>query len=180
MEVPTRIETDRLILRKPEAGDWHALNEAINETFDELRKWMGWAQTTSTMENAENSVMNAISRWECGEEFRIFMIEKSTGKFIGSTGFIRRDLSVPKYEIGYWCRKTMSGNGFVTEAVSALTDMALNTLGARRVEIKCDRDNAKSAAVAERLGYTFEGMHVNDAVKVDGSGLRSTKVYART
>lgn len=178
-EVPVITETERLILRRPDVGDWHALNEAINESFDDLRKWMGWAQEKSTMVSAEASVMNAIRRWDAGEEFRIFMIEKSTGKFVGSTGFIRRDLSVPKYEIGYWCRKGMTGNGFVTEAVSALTDMAVS-LGARRVEIKCDIDNHKSAAVAERLGYTFEGVHVNDSVKADGSGLRSTKVYART
>ena len=42
--------------------------------------------------------------------------------------------------------------GYMAAAVRLLTDYALNTLGAKRVVIRCDERNTRSANVARRLG----------------------------
>jgi RimJ/RimL family protein N-acetyltransferase len=46
------------------------------------------------------------------------------------------------------------------------------------VEIRCDPNNVKSRAVAERLNYTLEGILRNDDRGVDGS-LRDTCMFAK-
>lgn len=173
------IETSRLWLRMPEEIDAFQVNEAVNETFEDLKPFMGWAQERPSLEVTHEQIIQARMRWETKQEYRIYMIEKETGKFVGSTGFIRFDERVPSYEIGYWCRKSMQSKGYVWEAVKALTIYAFDVLKANRVEIKCDRDNDKSRLLADRLGFKLEGCHINDAVKADGSGLRSTMVFAR-
>jgi RimJ/RimL family protein N-acetyltransferase len=81
--------------------------------------------------------------------------------------------------IGYWCRTACVGQGYVTEAVRVLAALAFDTLGAQRVEIRCDVRNARSRAVAERAGFAQEGVQRNEGRTPLGE-LRDTVVYALT
>ena len=85
---------------------------------------------------------------------------------------------MPRFEIGYWRRTGHAGKGFITEAVSAISRMAFDTLAAQRVEIRMDERNATSWKVSERAGFTLEAVLRNDARDVAG-GVRNTRVYAR-
>jgi len=85
---------------------------------------------------------------------------------------------VPRFEIGYWRRAGEEGQGWITEAVSTLARFAFDDLGARRVEIRMSSDNHKSRAVAERCGFTLEGVLRQEALDVRGRP-RDTAVYAR-
>ncbi|MBN2304508.1 MAG: GNAT family N-acetyltransferase, partial [Anaerolineae bacterium] len=99
------------------------------------------------------------------------------GAVVGGSGLHRIDWSVPRMEIGYWARTSMSGHGYITEAVLGITAFAFETLGAQRIEIRCDARNIRSAAVAERAGYTREACLRHSDRGVDGS-LRDTLIYA--
>jgi RimJ/RimL family protein N-acetyltransferase len=84
---------------------------------------------------------------------------------------------VPKFEIGYWCRKGFTGRGYITEAVRGLTVFAFEILKANRVEIRCDQRNVRSRKVAERLGFKLEGILRNERVAVDRR-LENICIYA--
>ena len=88
---------------------------------------------------------------------------------MGIAGLQDIDWGVPKFEIGYWCRTGHTGHGYITEAVKAITSLAIDTLGARRVEIRCDPSNLKSARVAERAGFTLEATLHNNELGTDGT-----------
>ncbi|HWF58347.1 MAG TPA: GNAT family protein, partial [Candidatus Dormibacteraeota bacterium] len=49
------------------------------------------------------------------------------------------------------------GRGLVTRSVAALVDLAFGPLGLHRVELRAATRNARSRAVAERLGLVHEG-----------------------
>lgn len=66
----------------------------------------------------------------------------------------------------------------MTEAVHAITDFANRELEANRVEIRCDRNNVRSAAVAQRAGFTLEAILRKETVGIDGQ-LRDTMVFAK-
>ena len=85
---------------------------------------------------------------------------------------------MPKVEIGYWVRKQFAGQGYVTEAVNAVTDFAFRVFEAKRVEIRMDDDNVLSSRVAERCGFELEGILRNERRKLDGS-LGNTRVYSK-
>ena len=91
----------------------------------------------------------------------------------------RIDWTVPRFEIGYWCRTSRVGHGYVSEAVAAITRFAFETLHAARVEIRTDVANSRSFRIAERLGFTLEGILRRDSRTPDGE-LRDTRVYAMT
>ncbi len=178
-EVPTEFSTKRLYIRMPRPGDGTAVYEAIKESIVDLKPWLGFAHDEQSEQKAEEHIREAVIRYRECEDLRLLVFLKDTGELVASSGLHRIDWNVPKFEIGYWIRSSKSGQGFMTEAVEGITQMAMQELGARRVEIRCDSNNQKSRRIPERLGFTLEGILRNDAVTADGTSLRDTCIYAK-
>jgi RimJ/RimL family protein N-acetyltransferase len=149
-------ETERLWVRAVRPGDGAAIYQAIMESLNELRPWMPWARGAQSIEASEAYVREAAARWRTREELGMHFTRKADGLLLGAIGLHHIDWSVPRFEIGYWIRTSQQGHGYVTEAVKGVTRFAFERLKAVRIEIRCDAANRRSAAVAERAGYTLE------------------------
>lgn len=179
-DIPETFETPRLLVRTPRPGDGAEINAAVRESIGELRPWMDWVRgPLPTVEETEALVRRAQARFLTREALDFNAYRKETGELVAKLGVPRLDWSVPKFELGYWIRTRFGGQGLMTEAVGGLVAFGFETLGAWRIEIRCDPRNTRSAAVAERLGFALEGVLRNDQRAPDGS-LRDTAVYART
>ena len=71
------------------------------------------------------------------------------------------------------------GRGYVTEAVRVMTEFAFQKLGAARMELLCNKDNAKSRKVASRTGYRLEGTH-RQSHRNNAGNLCDMCVFAQT
>lgn len=178
-DVPDLIRGELVELRAPDVEHTDAVVEAVRESLAELKVWMPWATDDYDREGAELSLRRAVAAFVTREDLRYHMFEPVTGRLLGSTGLHRIKWSVPRFEIGYWLRSSATGRGYTTDAVRALTRTAFERLGARRVEIRCDDGNVRSAAVAERCGFALEGVLRNYTVGTDGT-VRDERVYALT
>lgn len=157
-DFPDTFHTERLTIRSPRPGDGPELNAALRESWAELQPWMPWAKgDPPPVENSEARVRTAYSNFIARKDFMLLLFLKGTQTIVGSSGLHRFDWSVPRFEVGYWVRTRFAGRGYITEAVAGITDFAFGRLGAERVEIHCDRNNQRSAAVPRRLGYMHEG-----------------------
>jgi RimJ/RimL family protein N-acetyltransferase len=177
LEFPDQIETERLIIRAPRPGDGAAINAAVCESIHELRPWMSWAQTMPEVSDTEAHVRGAAARFIEREELGLSLWLKRDGQYVGGSGLHRIDWSVPRMEIGYWCRTGQAGQGYITEAVIGITRFAFEHLYVQRLEIRCDARNTRSAAVAERAGYVLEARLHRHMRAADGVGLRDTLIY---
>ena len=176
LDIPDRITTERLVLRPLQTGDGPQINEAILESLTELRPWMPWSHSPPSVEDSELHARQSHANWVVRKQLDFLGFQN--GRFVLSVGIPRLDWSVPKFEIGYWTRTSATGHGLMTEAVVALTAWTFETLGAQRIEIRCDVKNIGSRRVAERAGYELESIIKNDERNPQGE-LRDTCVYAR-
>jgi ribosomal-protein-serine acetyltransferase len=174
---PLEIVTERLALRSPEPEHVRPLYEAMVESLPELRQWMPWAQEEPAVEKTAENIEKAIDEFKAQTAFRIHLFDRQSGEIVGSSGYPRVDLKVPMLEIGYWIRTSRTGQGLCSEAVRAVTDYAFRAAHAQRVEVRCDSDNERSWRVAERVGFTLEGVLRRDCLDCSGRP-RNTRVYS--
>ena len=178
-DVPEKLETERLIIRPPILEDVPEIYAAVTESLTELKPWMPWATNEFSLAGCDENTRQAVAKFITREDLRYHYHDKVTGRLLVGSGLHRLDWKIPKFEIGYWCRASETGKGYVTEGVRALAEMAFKKLGAARVEIRCDETNTRSFQVAERCGFRLEGTLKNDSRSVSGE-LSSTRVYALT
>jgi RimJ/RimL family protein N-acetyltransferase len=180
LDIPDSFESERLLLRAPRPDDGEAINRAVIESLEELRPWMPWAMEAPSLADSEEVVRRAAVKFQAREDFMLLLWDRASGELVGGSGMHRIDWEIPAVEIGYWVRTSMSGRGYITEAVNAITHFAFDTIGAHRVEIRCDEQNVRSAAVARRAGFVLEGVLHNDRRNHVTLELRNTMVFART
>ena len=179
-DFPHSFETERLTIRCPMPGDGPELNAAVIESWEFLSPWMPFATGEKpTVEETEANVRKAYAKFLTREDLRLSLFLKGTNTIVGSSGLHRMNWEIPKFEIGYWVRKRFAGLGFITEAVAGITDFAVREFGAKRIEIRCDARNERSAAVPRRLNFELEGILRNDDVHHLTGELRDTMVFAR-
>ncbi len=180
-DVPERIETGRLIIRVARGDDAVALNAAVRESLADLGVYMPWAQTAPSLAQSSADCRRMQAKFLLREDLAMLMFERRAdggeGAFIGGAGLHRISWIVRRFELGYWCRSSRQGRGYVTEAARAMTRFAFEQLKARRVEVRMDDTNERSWKVAQRAGFTFEGVLRSDALNPLGAA-RDTRLYA--
>lgn len=180
IEIPDLIRTERLDILIPRAGDGKDVFEGVVESIGELRRFpasLPWAMAEPSIDASESFCRHAFASSIERKEFRYLLRERDSGEFIGCISLHQIDWSVPKCEVGFWCRTSMSGHGYITEAVKALVDMAFELIHAERIEVLTDYENAGARLVSERAGFTLEGVHRRSRRAPDGT-LRDICVYA--
>lgn len=177
IEVPTALETPRLALRVLQPGEGATVYGAVMESHSELRPWMPWAQQPS-VESSETFVRRSLADFHARSNLTWGVFARADGRYVGNIDAHNIRWKIPSFELGYWCRTSAVGQGFVTEAARALTLMLFRELGAARVEIRMDPQNDRSWRVAERLGFQLEGELRRSMLGVDGTP-RDTRVYGR-
>jgi RimJ/RimL family protein N-acetyltransferase len=181
-DIPETIESDRLILRCPKAGDGSMVYEAIAESIQELRRFLAsvpWVAAEQSVESSEIYCRNSFANFAARKDMPYLVFERGKQKLVACVGLHRPNWQTPKFEVGYWCRTSQSGQGYVTEAVRSVVQMAEDTLGAVRIELITDAENLRSRAIAERTGFVLEGLLKNERRAPDGK-LCCTCIYART
>ncbi len=87
------------------------------------------------------------------------VVLKDTNQFIGEVGL---NLSLTKYKNGdifYGIHPDFWGNGYATEAVTAILSFSFVDLNLHRITAGVATENVASIRLLERLGMTREGKH---------------------
>jgi ribosomal-protein-serine acetyltransferase len=178
LDVPNELTTERLLLRIPRPGDSKFVWPAVNESQAELRPWMPWAYPQAEQAGVEEFCRRAASNYILREQFHYLLFLQGTETCVGTCGTPRLNWKVPMFEIGYWLRTPHCGRGYMQEAVQAVERMCFDLFRAERIEIRCDARNVRSARVAERAGYTLEGV-LRRQERAPSGDMRDTCVYAK-
>jgi len=150
MAGPT-LETDRLILRPPRAGDFRPWAAFMADPV--ATRFLGGAQPPA---GAWRSLAMMAGSWTICGFGNFSVIEKASGRWIGRAGPWQPE-GWPGPEIGWAFDRSAWGQGYATEAARRCLAFAFETLGWDRVVHPIDPANAASIAVARRIGSTLLG-----------------------
>jgi RimJ/RimL family protein N-acetyltransferase len=180
IDVPMPIRTPRLLIRPKQVGDGTITSAAVAETWDELHKWMRWAENPDefTAESMEIRNRQVMASFILRESIELIGIEAGTGTAVIWCGLHDIDWQAHQCDTGYWVRKRAQGQGFATEAANALVRYAFGALGIRRIGLTHSGGNEASRRIAERLGFSFEGIQ-RGANILPGGKFADRYCYAR-
>jgi RimJ/RimL family protein N-acetyltransferase len=142
--IPT-LTTERLILRPPVYADYQAYSAflATPRSIHMGGPYAGWA--------AWGMFCHDIACWHLFGHGALMIDRRDTGECIGQVG-INHGPQFPEKELGWLLYEGHEGRGFAFEAAAALREWAFTQGGLTTLVSYCDGANARSIAVAERLG----------------------------
>jgi ribosomal-protein-serine acetyltransferase len=174
-QVPARIETPRLVVRRYTSEDAEQLAAVTIRNVEHLRRYMEWiAFEPQTVAQRREWIAEVTRKFDAGEDFTLGMFDLH-GTFVGGTGFhVRTDPD--RLEIGYWIDGKREGEGLVTEAVAALTHVALRIANADLVGVAHAPSNIRSATIPSRLGFVRQAEAADDCFE-DVDGLKDSACF---
>ena len=164
---PARIPIDGDIeLRLLMKGHANKLFALTARNRDHLRQWLPWVDRTRTPIDTMKFIGEGLDQLRRNDGFHAGIWYR--GDLVGVIGYHYWNWTVGRTEIGYWLTASHQGKGIVTRSCRALVDYAFRNLGLNRIEIRTAVGNARSRAVAERLGFAYEGVLRNAEYSSDG------------
>lgn len=166
------IKTERLLLRQitPSDNDGRDSLEFIND-YSVYRFW-GVYDKKNDNDKSHRPIKQisldyhykaTMKEYKAGSELTWLMELQDSKKVIGE--FVLYDFLLERQaDIGYRLNKNYWGNGYATEAGHAILDFAFNTLELERLQIRCFKDNPASVRIAQKLGFSQEGLIRNGAI----------------
>lgn len=161
---PPEIGTERLILTKLVADFASDMFEYASDPV--VTKYLTWPPHSDVRET-RRYLRFVRSKYKSGEYYDFAVVERATGKMIGTCGFTGFDLTANSAEVGYAFNREYWGRGLAAEALSAVVRFGFRTLGLNRIEAKYIVGNERSLRVMEKVGMTFEGV-LRDSMFVRG------------
>jgi RimJ/RimL family protein N-acetyltransferase len=126
--------------RDPEIPRWTRVPDSYGNS--DAREWFEMQQ----------------QRRDAGTELHLVVADARGDGLLGSVGLVAIDWKDRRGSIGYWVAPEARRRGVAKRAVRLLAAWAFDELGLGRVEIKSHPDNAGSHGVAERAGFSREGV----------------------
>ncbi|KJY41030.1 GNAT family N-acetyltransferase [Streptomyces sp. XY332] len=154
---PTTLNTARLELRPFGPADEDEVYAACQDP--DIQRWT-MVPSPYAREHARGFVGELVpGGWREDTAYSFAVRLGPGGPLVAAVGVhVHEVFGTKAYEIGFWAVKEHRGQGFMTEAVSAVARWAFTELGAARLEWRAEVGNTASRAVAEKAGFRMEGL----------------------
>lgn len=155
-----RLVADRLILRLPLHSDFAEWVHLRRESADFLKPWEpAWSADHLTRRAFTNRVQWAQRSAASGTALPLFLIHAEQECLVGALTLdtIRRG-PAQAATLGYWIGMPHARQGYMREAIEAVTHYAFTALDLSRLEAACLPENEASRGVLEKSGFKYEGV----------------------
>lgn len=120
---------------------------AMVNDYEHVNRFIGGKHKTYTEEQENEWVEKKLA-----EKALVYsMLEKESGSFIGNIELM--DVSDSVGELGIAVTAEKQDRGYGTEAVRALANYGIDTLGLERVVLRTNPNNARAIHVYEKCGF---------------------------
>ena len=159
IEMPSRLETEQLVVRKYQEGDGRDLFALVerNDNRQFLRAAAEEVASLKTETEAEIMIRRHAAEWVARRRFVMGVWLTDESQSVGQIWIEPDHWDVPSFEIGWLIDAGYEGKGIATEAARRCLQFLFDDLKAHKVSAIMRDTNARSRNVAERLGLRQEG-----------------------
>jgi ribosomal-protein-alanine N-acetyltransferase len=151
LNMPERLETDRLILQRLRYEDAEEIFFSY-ASKPEATRFMSWP-THQSINDTHDFLKYAIHGWQTGKDYSFSIRLKDSNKFAGSFGILHDD---GKVQFGYIFSPTYWGRGYATEVCMLMMQVLKKNPGIHRIGTYVDIDNTSSMNVLRKSGFFEE------------------------
>lgn len=155
-----RVETERMTLRLPDHADWRQWSDLRETSAPFLAPWEPvWADDHLTRRAFTNRVYWAQRAEAQAIALPMLLVRREDNRLLGALTLdnIRRGPSQAA-TFGYWIGQPFARQGYMREAIRALTHHAFTHMDLSRLEAACLPENTASRGVLEKSGFKYEGV----------------------
>jgi RimJ/RimL family protein N-acetyltransferase len=153
LKAPARLETSRLVLRRPVAEDAAAILSRY-AADPEVTRYVGFP-THRSIEDTRAFLAFSDAEWERWPAGPYLIVSRSDGTLLGGAGL---SFETPQRAMtGYVLAKDAWGKGYATEALAAIVELS-RQLGIRRLFALCHTGHRPSYRVLEKCGFEREAV----------------------
>jgi ribosomal-protein-serine acetyltransferase len=134
-----------------------AMTELIVRNQRRLARWEPWAEQPATLDSSRAYIRGALEDFVRGRQISTIIATDGGRTFIGRCG-MRINPYANSGDIGYWIDGAYEGRGIASRAATALVTSSFDELNLKQVDLRTSVGNTRSRAVAERLGFAYEGI----------------------
>ena len=146
-----------MALRPWRAEDAPAVVAAIDGD-PEIARWLDQVPQPYGLQDAHAYVAACRRGWAEGTAATFAVVDAIDRRLVGSLSLRLADLPAGVAEAGYWVAREARGRGVTTRALVLVSRWALSLDGVARLQLRADVQNSPSRRVAEKAGYTLEGV----------------------
>jgi RimJ/RimL family protein N-acetyltransferase len=171
LDIPEKLETERLYLRPYKAGDGAMVYAAGLRNQDHLAEFESdnVLMHLKNEEHAEVIVRELAADWIARNCFFIGIFEKASDEWCGQVYVEPTNWELPEFAIEYVADVNSEGKGYISEAVTSVLGLLFGEMGASRVKSDCSENNIRSWRLLERCGFRREGHLLENRRNTDGS-----------
>lgn len=149
-----RLETERTLLRKITLDDVQEMFEYCSD--EDVAKYTTW-HAHQKIEDTIGFIHFLLHRYEHKQPASWGIEDKTSGKLIGTCGYVMWNPAHSKAEIGYALSKKYWGKGYMTETAGKVVEFGFTAMRLARIEAVCHPENIGSSRVMEKVGMKYEG-----------------------
>ena len=156
VSAPSPPLTDGAVTLRPwgEKGDVEAITAACNDR--EISEFLDMIPSPYTEDDARAYLDQTRHGWAEGKNSNFAIVVDGTA--VGSIGVNWLEPEQGVAEVGYWVAPEVRGQGVCTRAVRLVSRWVLALPGMERLQLRADAENLASRKVAEKAGFTQEGI----------------------
>lgn len=158
---------ENITLRLPDLTDAPALFALFEQDREHITEWQDWPNKIQTLEDCREFILSHEREYIEGKSLGCLILYQE--QLVGMCTLAKIVPLLRKAELEYWIAEGYEGRGIVSQSCRGLMAHAFGPMNLNRLALKFkhvseDSENFRSRRVAERLGFTEEGVLRQDGM----------------
>lgn len=156
---PEMVEAERLVLRRYRSQDAAGILELVEQNRPQLIREFAQIAGLQDVEEAKSFIAEKGEQWNDGKTLCYGIWRKPARQQIGQIQVKNVAWEIPSAELGYFIDRSSQRQGYASESVRRIAELAFEELTFQRIFVRILPSNRESFSLAKKLGFQEEGLH---------------------